>query len=74
MSREWETLDYSALNEMSLSHPPLKTQGAKEKRRQKFEEPEVMDNSKDTVSSRHNRCTYELTETDTQRPPQTQTR
>ena len=52
MHREWETLENSFLNEMSSSnHSP---QGYMEEEAERLQEPEVMEDSKDIVSYRHN--------------------
>lgn len=56
MSKERETLDHLVLNGMFSSKPSLQDSGTyEEKEVERFQEPEVTENSKVTVSCGHNR-------------------
>jgi hypothetical protein len=57
-------LEYSALNGIhSSGHWHLTVRGSIWRGSRKIVSPEVMDDSKERVPSRHNRCTFELVET-----------
>lgn len=66
MCWEWETLDHSILNRMSLSIASFQGSGSHRNRRQKDCKRQRMNNTKEFMPSRHNRTS--CTQVNSQRP------